>query len=774
MAQAEVLRAGDRQPAVGGGFRLLERQRGAAGAPDRLVGVFTPAGCRRGSTCCASRSPTRPAAPPARAPRRSWSRGREVRGRAALPPRPAPPPLAPAACGAGGAVRRHRLGRRRRGAGPGGQGRQAGARPDGRELRGLGRQDEAADHRLRGDRPGGPGGPGPPPAGRRRCRPPPAATSSSSSTSPSHARSRSSRHGRRRRSWCARVSTRRTSPRSPPTAPAAAASWCSASPPTARSSQRPSSRSACRSSCRRAPTRCDWWCPPSSPRWAAGAGPGRRRRDRHGAPQADALEGLPRSSSGCSGRWRPASGTPGGPGLRRQPLPGGPGAGHGRRGRPQVRGLPLRGLPGERRHRHGERPRQRERGGERRELEGGQREALRQRAGAVGAGDDVRELPPRRLHRPGGGHRRARTAGPEAATEHRPDADVADTGRTRCWRWPTTPAATSTRTSTTSARPWARCSTARASPTCSPSSPRAWSPMAHSTTFEVRLKGAPRGARVTTAPATSRPTRRAPSIRGSSCCGRGRHAGRRGGRARSRSRCWPRGCRRGSAGRDVPLLLEIDGPASSPATSGRGAGGRVYAYALDAQQAVRGFLTQHVDIDLDREPERRSAASSSTASWRCRRALRCACWCATRRTAPAAASLPVEVRRRWLAGGGPLVSPPLFLAQRRELGGDAAGGARRRAGGAGTVHARRQPFVPDVRPVVAAAGGARGSPRLQPGEQRRRGAREVLRAADRQPAAGSAFASSTASAAKAARPTACSASSPRPACRPASTCCASR
>ena len=44
VAQAEVLRAGDRQPAVGGGFRLLERQRGAAGAPDRLVGVFTPAG----------------------------------------------------------------------------------------------------------------------------------------------------------------------------------------------------------------------------------------------------------------------------------------------------------------------------------------------------------------------------------------------------------------------------------------------------------------------------------------------------------------------------------------------------------------------------------------------------------------------------------------------------------------------------------------------------------------------------------------------------------
>ncbi len=44
VAQAEVLRAADRQPASGGGFRLLERQRGEAGAPDRLVGVFTPAG----------------------------------------------------------------------------------------------------------------------------------------------------------------------------------------------------------------------------------------------------------------------------------------------------------------------------------------------------------------------------------------------------------------------------------------------------------------------------------------------------------------------------------------------------------------------------------------------------------------------------------------------------------------------------------------------------------------------------------------------------------
>ena len=44
VAHAEVLRAADRQPAAGGGFRLLERQRGEGGAPDRLVGVFTAAG----------------------------------------------------------------------------------------------------------------------------------------------------------------------------------------------------------------------------------------------------------------------------------------------------------------------------------------------------------------------------------------------------------------------------------------------------------------------------------------------------------------------------------------------------------------------------------------------------------------------------------------------------------------------------------------------------------------------------------------------------------
>ena len=44
VARAEVLRAADRQPATGGGFRLLEHQRGEGGAPDRLVGVFTPAG----------------------------------------------------------------------------------------------------------------------------------------------------------------------------------------------------------------------------------------------------------------------------------------------------------------------------------------------------------------------------------------------------------------------------------------------------------------------------------------------------------------------------------------------------------------------------------------------------------------------------------------------------------------------------------------------------------------------------------------------------------
>jgi hypothetical protein len=44
VARAEVLRAGDGKPAPGGGFRLLDRQRGEGGAPDRLVGVLTARG----------------------------------------------------------------------------------------------------------------------------------------------------------------------------------------------------------------------------------------------------------------------------------------------------------------------------------------------------------------------------------------------------------------------------------------------------------------------------------------------------------------------------------------------------------------------------------------------------------------------------------------------------------------------------------------------------------------------------------------------------------
>ncbi len=57
----------------------------------------------------------------------------------------------------------------------------------------------------------------------------------------------------------------------------------------------------------------------------------------------------------------------------------------------------------------------------------------------------------------------------------------------------------------------------------------------------------------------------------------------------------------------VPVVLEVDGPALLAGHVARRMEVEIYAYALDARQAVRGYLTQQVEIDLDlREAELRS------------------------------------------------------------------------------------------------------------------------------------------------------------------------
>ncbi|MGH9361186.1 MAG: VWA domain-containing protein, partial [Thermoanaerobaculia bacterium] len=157
----------------------------------------------------------------------------------------------------------------------------------------------------------------------------------------------------------------------------------------------------------------------------------------------------------------------------------------------------------------------------------------------------------------------------------------------------------------------------------------------------------------------------------------------------------------------LPLLLEVDGPAL---LAGRGDGPlalEIYAYALDRRQAVRGFLTQRLELDLAQVATELRAGGLKfygeldlpPGAYTLRLLVR---------SAPSGAqvlrSLPVEVPA---AGAGPAVSPPLFpateagwlLTRQAERPGEAAREYPFTLAG--------KPFLPEARPVVAAAGEAR-------------------------------------------------------------------
>ena len=192
-------------------------------------------------------------------------------------------------------------------------------------------------------------------------------------------------------------------------------------------------------------------------------------------------------------------------------------------------------------------------------------------------------------------------------------------------------------------------------------------------------------------------------------------------------------------GGPLPLLLEVDGPALLAARGDGPLALEIYAYALDARQAVRGYLTQRVDLDLAQVEAALRAGGLKfygelalpPGAYTVRLLVR----------APGGAdvlrSLPVEVPA---AGAGPMVSPPLFpaaetgwlLTRQAERPGEAAREYPFTLAG--------RPFVPDTRPVVAAAGEARVALlayNLGGADVVARA--EVLRAGDGKPAPGGAF-----------------------------------
>ncbi len=339
-----------------------------------------------------------------------------------------------------------------------------------------------------------------------------------------------------------------------------------------------------------------------------------------------------------------------------------------------------------------------------------------------------------------------RTAGPEAATEHRPDADVADTGRDALLAMAhytggelyqnfndlgTAMGKMLERTSVTYLLSF---------------QPEGLVANGAFHNLEVRLKGAPRGARVHHRAGyfAPDPSRAVHPLEQRLLAAADILGGEEGGTLPVSALAVPLPGGGAEAGR-CRCCWRSTGRRSWKVTSGARWRSRSTPTPSTAQQAVRGFLTQRVDLDLEKvEAELRASGlkfygelALPPGAYTVRLLVRNAQSGARRLR-----SLPVEVPAAVVgaAGAGPLVSPPLFLA---------SGGSwlvTRQAERAGEP-ARQypftlagQPFVPDIRPVVAAAGEARVALlayNLGSGEVVARA--EVLRAADHQPAAGGGF-----------------------------------
>jgi VWFA-related protein len=327
-----------------------------------------------------------------------------------------------------------------------------------------------------------------------------------------------------------------------------------------------------------------------------------------------------------------------------------------------------------------------------------------------------------------------RTAGPEAATELRTDADVADTGRDSLL----------TMAHYTGGELYERFNDLAAAmgkmlDGTSVTYLLSFQPdgLAHDGAFheiEVRLKGGPRGAKVHHragyfAPDPRRPPdpleqrlRTAAAILG----------GDEGGSLPVAALAVP------LPSGPLPLLLEVDGPALLAGHAGGPLALEIYAYALDARQAVRGYLTQRVELDLAQVEAALRAGGLKfygelalpPGAYTVRLLVRAA------GGADVLRSLPVEVPA---AGAGPMVSPPLFpaaeagwlVARQAERPGEAAREYPFTLAG--------RPFVPEARPVVAAAGEARVALLAYNLGSAAVARAEVLRATDGRPAAGGGF-----------------------------------
>ncbi|MGH9361157.1 MAG: hypothetical protein ACRD2T_04515, partial [Thermoanaerobaculia bacterium] len=332
-----------------------------------------------------------------------------------------------------------------------------------------------------------------------------------------------------------------------------------------------------------------------------------------------------------------------------------------------------------------------------------------------------------------------RTAGVEAATELRSDADVADTGRDSLL----------TMAHYTGGELYERFNDLAAAmgkllDGTSVTYLLSFQPeaLAHDGAFhslQVRLKGLPRGARVHHRAGYFAPDPRRPvhPLEERLQTAAEILSGEEGGTLPVAALAVP--LPGAGAQAAVPLLLEIDGPALLADHVGRSLALEIYAYALDRQQAVRGFLTQRVDLDLEKvEAELRASGLKfygelelPPGSYTLRLLVRNAQTGST-----ALRSLPLEVPAM---AAGPQVSPPLFLeagetwllSKQVERAGEAAREYPFTLAG--------RPFLPDARPVVTGAGEARVALLAYNlgGDVVARA--EVLRAADRQPAAGGGF-----------------------------------